>query len=789
MIWPKHKDPTQSHRRAKAPYNFVPLPEKVVPAELLLDESTYYPDRHTGWLDCTLTTASPLYVRCGVLPSQFDQVEAKDLPEFFYTDPDILEPVIPGSSLRGMLRVMVEIVGYGKVQPVTNELKITFRAVAASRQDPLAGPYQGALGKFGRNVKVGYLQQQGDQWFVRPAHRPSDFGLSETGSYLKVKERDIENDAIPGLIKFNGQGYQPQYHDVSFDTEERRDKNGRRYVAVVRIGSKSAEYRYSGVLVCSGNMLETSGGGTRSPRKNHALVLEPDSKAKTVPVSKQAVQDYLDSLTEFQKEPPFNERRGCLIEGRPIFYIEHHGQAIMFGHCPNFRVPARLAGQERAATSLDFVPEVLHDPSQTDLAEAMFGYVEPKENAGRPVAHAGRVFVSDAVLEPGQKNVWLSDQPITPKILGGPKPTTFQHYLVQTEPEERSHLAHYASPTPQETVIRGHKLYWHKGEVKQADFEESDPTKRGDSQHTSIKPVRSDIRFHFCIRFENLSNAELGALLWLLDIAKDTNYRLKLGMGKPLGMGAVKVEAQLHLTDRVSRYASLFEGDAWAIGTRTDADAVWHKAVQAFEQRVLSDPEVNPHSVSSLVEVERAKMLLWMLSWPGPSSDQTRYLEIEHPVNKNEYKDRPVLPTPLGVIGVDTTTPTRSPASPPKQRVERKPTPDLPTSVSHPASVNEIKQGDLLEGRVIAVEPNRVVIDVGVAKGSMGLEQLNRLVQVDEWFRRTYPGQTLTAQALYEKGELEDIMVGTRMQVLVRKVEMIQGKPKIKLSFVAWMAK
>jgi CRISPR-associated protein (TIGR03986 family) len=780
MIWPKHKDPTQSHRRAKAPYNFVPLPEKVVPAELLLDESTYYPDRHTGWLDCTLTTASPLYVRCGVLPSQFDQVEAKDLPEFFYTDPDILEPVIPGSSLRGMLRVMVEIVGYGKVQPVSKEC-LVYRAVGDTTSLGI-GYRQRLMHEDSKNhftplMQAGYMIKRGLDWHIQPARNIG-------GATFARIWRESVPDNLPawhGCQNAHCIWVKPgpyQYQKV---------RGGFIHIKYINVQESSAtpmEGFIGGVHIRSGKMLS----------KKFDMVIFPANEAtELIPVPEELVTAYRDQLSK--EQIALLGRDGVLRDKQPVFYLMEKGYLVFFSHTAMLRLPYPKSPN-------DFIPAKLRDPSETDLAEALFGYVESDEKATRPVARAGRVFVSDATLESGQSDRWLSKQPITPKILSGPKPTTFQHYLTQKTPDEQPAgqtkngeprykvvLSHYASPTPQETVIRGHKLYWHKGEVKQADFEESDPTKRGDSQHTSIKPVRSDIRFHFCIRFENLSNAELGALLWLLDIAKDTNYRLKLGMGKPLGMGAVKVEAQLHLTDRVSRYASLFEGDAWAIGTRTDADAVWHKAVQAFEQRVLSDPEVNPHSVSSLVEVERAKMLLWMLSWPGPSSDQTRYLEIEHPVNKNEYKDRPVLPTPLGVIGVDTTTPTRSPASPPKQRVERKPTPDLPTSVSHPASVNEIKQGDLLEGRVIAVEPNRVVIDVGVAKGSMGLEQLNRLVQVDEWFRRTYPGQTLTAQALYEKGELEDIMVGTRMQVLVRKVEMIQGKPKIKLSFVAWMAK
>src|SRR5690242_462514 len=80
-------------RVALAPYNFVPLPEKVVPAEEVAAEERvppikkpdgqieefpysvrqdiYHAGRHTGTIACTLTAASPLYVRCGYTPEEY----------------------------------------------------------------------------------------------------------------------------------------------------------------------------------------------------------------------------------------------------------------------------------------------------------------------------------------------------------------------------------------------------------------------------------------------------------------------------------------------------------------------------------------------------------------------------------------------------------------------------------------------------------------------------------------------------------------------------------------------
>src|SRR5271157_3826787 len=134
--WPEHQNPSSPHRTASAPYNFVPLPEKVVPAvsnalEDLPDHDKYYSERFSGYFDVTLTTCSPLYIRGPMLSEDFQSQEqgpqVKTTPEFFHTG-DERKPVIPGSSLRGMLRALLEIVSYSKVQWVS-EKQLFFRTV------------------------------------------------------------------------------------------------------------------------------------------------------------------------------------------------------------------------------------------------------------------------------------------------------------------------------------------------------------------------------------------------------------------------------------------------------------------------------------------------------------------------------------------------------------------------------------------------------------------------------------------------------------------------------------
>lgn len=471
---PKHTDPSSprvdGNRSlwARAPYNFVPLPDKMVEAPPPVDQDSFYPAIGlTGWIDCELETCSPTYVRGMLTYEQFKAQEDTKTAEltvdqkierapFFSTSQEKKDgfplPTIPGSSLRGMIRTLVEVIGYGRMRNVDNKPAFTFRAVAASKDDPLRDPYRDVIGAFGRNVKTGYLKQRGDKWFVHPALTPQEMNWPEQNAYLKVKEHQIGSQDIPNFIRMNSSGYRPQIHLVSFNIGFGQGKRGK-YVAIRQIG-KPGQYSSQGVLVCSGNMLETQATGQKSPRKNHALLL-PASKTikQLIPIDSQAVDDYLKSLTVFQKEEleDWSVGNGCLRDGAPVFYVEEKGKVVQFGHCPNFRVSARqtFGDKDRAATPLDFVPPELRLSNQPDLADAIFGWVE-MPNWGPKDQRSGRVFFSDATFIAATDGLWYKPEPIIPHVLAEPKPTTFQHYLVQDRnsghsPDDKASLAHYGS--------------------------------------------------------------------------------------------------------------------------------------------------------------------------------------------------------------------------------------------------------------------------------------------------------------------------------------------------------
>lgn len=692
---PKHiKQINQRHRRAVAPYNFVELPAKVVAAESIPSRSSYLDDnigkRYTGKLTCTLTTVSPLYIRGGFSPESFldsmrrsnslDDLDALEVESGetarakradFYKQPGTQTPCIPGSSLRGMLRHLIEIVSFSKISHVSDKQKFFFRAVATTpRDDSLASEYKSYVTP--NRIKAGYLRKDSKGWYIQPAREIRVGGKKYTFAWVKESRVNLRGENE--LFGFDDANYRPQYIPVTYDHVAIDQNDRARRFFASNVGN-STRYPKKGLLVTSGNM--NLGGGGASPRRNHCVVFEGGDQKRRIDST--ALAHYQEALTEFQKSPPFDESLGLLpreiaegkYEKRAIFYYEPgDGSPIgFFGQSPNFRIPYSRQSNGHASTAKDFIPQSLQSPDIIDLAESLFGFVRDEKMDGARQSQPGRIFVNDAMYKEHTAGIWLSENAIVPKILGGPKPTTISHYLVQPEETnaQKNKLKHYAS-TLEETVIRGHKLYWHKGNVQLAEIcAEPDEISEAKSQYTEIKPVRSGVSFDFDIDFEQLSEVELGLLLWVLSLSKEQppnpgkpneEYCLSLGMGKPLGMGAIKLDYQLSISDRPNRYQTLFNNNGWALASTSTTAEEQNFFISSFEQYMLdlatgiseSDHPINKRA-STLKEVPRIEMLLAMLRFDSmPPQAITRYLKLDP---TNEYKDRKVLPTPLDIMRID----------------------------------------------------------------------------------------------------------------------------------------
>jgi CRISPR-associated protein (TIGR03986 family) len=672
-------------REAYAPYNFVPLPERMVAAQSLPSHDRYYPERHTGQLICTLTTASPLYVRCGYTPDEYANYGDKAFHELtplqkqerakFFHHSDSTAPVIPGSSLRGMLRALVEIAGYGKMERVLKQ-QLFYRSVADENYQKLfvetikPAPH-GVVPTFRTRIHSGFLRKSTGEYVIEECHYARiDHGANPRG-LASIPLR-------PGQPLFEGNGpnrkpnwfYQnrriyvlcdPTEQDYFFPAMPPRHPDlylrfrGVKQASFDQNGIAGAE---EGTLVITGHM-----------QNKHLEFVFLNHLIDRHTISAEMVRRFEDDdqITQWQEgafahnKPTAGARQrdGLLRDGEPVFFLlNDDGSVRFFGRAQLFRLPYGIA-------PFDYVPPTHRSPEVVDLAEAIFGFVRQEKAKVRGIQTmlAGRVFVSDAQFVSAHDGVFLTKEALTPQVLGSPKPTTYQHYLVQPEQTNavQRRLRRYDSDTGQ-TSLRGFKLYWHKGPIDEQAVREVNLQKiqSAPKQYTQIRPVKEGVTFVFTVHFENLSDVELGALLWVLRLAADKQYRLALGMGKPLGMGAVSITHEIRKHDRQASYRALFDGERWAMPTVEVNEEAY---VKAFEDYVLQESN-EASKYKSLRETLRMQCLLALLSWPGPNRRATRAMEIErdqqHPeghrpgrINNgkvNEYSYRLVLPDPRQVL-------------------------------------------------------------------------------------------------------------------------------------------
>lgn len=654
---PKHRNPS-SERSASAPYNFIPLPDSVVRAvdhaDELPDHSTIDPDLNTGHIDVLLETKSPLYIRAPQPSEEFREGDgakrrdagpnengfralSKHRPEFYHRG-DPSRPVIPGSSLKGMLRTMVEIAGHGRMTRVTGK-QLFYRTMDGS---VVSVHYNGRMGG---HVQCGFLRARRGDYKIIPAN---GYRLSYNVSKPPL------NGNVPAWSSHNGVH---QHGRVHFMVTGDRVSDVQPARGGVPPGWKE------GMCVIGGGMYG----------KKHDYIFElPSNGIESISVPDEVIERFNDDdqitphqQSAFPKDKPRKKARprdGELMQnpphpGEPVFFLvekDEDGKEVLvfLGRTKMFRLPYQNS-------PLDLVPKHLRKPEDIDFAEALFGYIRTNDelkDLGNPKqgtkqqAYGARVSISDAVLDGVYDNLFLNA--FSPRILASPKPTSFQLYLTQ-DTDDKKGLRHY-DDDPQHTTIRGYKRYWPQGDRTQMDLaaEEKDVTK-SPKQYTYIKPVRSGVTFRFRVHFENLSDAELGALCWAIKPAgrSEKEYVHALGMGKPYGMGAVKLDARLELQETRSRYSSLFENADWSTGLR---HAEMTPFRDTFERKVLEMTGAQ----GALGDIPRIAYLLKMMEWKGfrPQENKglylhddgrpnTRYMRIEGS-KKNEYKDRHVLPDP-----------------------------------------------------------------------------------------------------------------------------------------------
>jgi CRISPR-associated protein (TIGR03986 family) len=643
----------------KLPYNFVKLNDNLVLcAEELPNRRYFNPNRNTGMIHCTLKSLSPLYIA------------GKDGYFFHHGDPQ--NPVIPGSSLRGMIRSIVQVITWSKLQPVTD--KQLYLRDLLNYPDYMNRIKTGRMAGFIRETSSGFsiepcnaykvhhhlivaalkgidekLKQEIRQWkdHEQPLTDQQKIevlnwrkGFKTMSPFLKKKLNRWLNDQLKYNLfakggypnwKFQNKPVWIQYNAKDFATSFQfsQPDNPKSWV--------------QGILVITGYM--------GNKKHEHVFVAIPGAEllsGENVTTKIQNLEDD-DQISDWQKnafpveKPNGNPRRkaGAVRDGEPIFYINNSADEIDFlGRASLFRLPY-------GKSPFELLPESHRDKNHIDMTEAIFGFIDKQHEVDgklRPYAYKGRVSFLDGKYLGDGSSPYLSDQPFSPRTLASPKPSSYSTYLEQpprieakdTKHAEVEQLRKYSH---REAKLRGQKFYWHqvkqidrqisplgKEDIKYKDF----PQKKNPHEQM-IHPIKGDLEFQFKVCFEDLSDLELGALLWALTLPGTENMACahKLGMGKSIGLGSVKITLDregLQILDHNTRYTDLHQSGY----NSKEPQAFLEKFESYMSDKIGQD--FNQH--------ERVKQLRMILSEPGMNWEMVKYADDR---GFADYQNKPVL--------------------------------------------------------------------------------------------------------------------------------------------------
>jgi CRISPR-associated protein (TIGR03986 family) len=667
---------------AHAPYNFVPLPKPCMFTAPPPSMDLYHAKLKSGYIDLEITTLSPTYIRGMVDIENFKRLQGLDISEnvhekekladFFSTSTEKVDgkplPSIPGSSLRGMLRNLVEIITFSPIHAVADDPHIWFREVG--QKGAMKHVYNKILGEGGSFIRAGRLKKKGRDWEV--LEYPTPYQIDEKRytaekNYFEVHDNIIEiashNGMLGDFIPMYSKGYKLRNEPlkIQFKAEKQEvdgiDKNI--VTAIASYPSDNEDLKDVGFLITTGNMLNKPFNKITprdKKRKYYPVVRAPinENGLRRFQITEEAARVYTYNLSDKVKEDLGSN--GCLREDNIIFFIPPKtdgGEIVYFGHNPNMRVP--LVKKREYVTPYDMIPENEIPEGTVDYVTAIFG----QDLGNDEGLTAGRVSFSDAEIDLNHsaKKIWCGSTPkaITPRILGTPKATAYAHYLMQSaenghNPDNRDKIAHYGTSIS-ETEIRGHKKYWTQGDAPEFMEEKIEDKDYKENQHTRVIALDKDVVFHARVHFSNLRTLELGALLWALELPfkEGGSHCHRIGMGKPYGMGAIQIKPTLFINFTTDRYASLFkineEEHKWDVAV---GKVEIEPFIKLYDKKVLSPLLQDGANDDPKAGRKRMNMLELLMRWQpkvdGFWREETSYMQLE------DFREEAVLPDPEGVF-------------------------------------------------------------------------------------------------------------------------------------------
>lgn len=495
------------------PYNFVSLGDI---NEIKREKRVK--GNHSGKIKCSLKNLTPIFIG-----NKTDEKEEKTLTLKVEGNEKY---VIPASTLKGELRNIIEVLTTSCIKNVEEE-RLDYRGSAGGRKNVF-----GIIKKFPTANDDGVI-----------------FGADKVkvkfyNTIPKRKEPlEIEN-------KFKNEGfYEIKVNDkyknhISKDEKPKDPKaddpkainNFTQFENITRGGTIEA------ILWVSSDIYN----------KKYQKILVPNGKTYSFTMSE--YEDLLYLIKQRKEAEEKNNNKFYInelkVKDTIIFEADDKDKAknLTFSEIPRLRYKM---------SPLDLIPEDFHPCTSENLCFAcrMFGTIgdhtenksgEKKEE--KITSMSSKIFISDA-LSINNKSKELEKKLIL-KSLGEPHPSLTRFYLENNGTYDKNFK------------IRGRKFYWHHQDKIEAGKNYSNYLKTisdpaPSTTNSTIWFLEPEQNFEFEVTFKDLTDEELGILIYSLELEQDLLH--KFGKAKAFGLGSCEIKITDCLLESSEKYSSFIK--------------------------------------------------------------------------------------------------------------------------------------------------------------------------------------------------------------------------------------
>ena len=633
-----------------APYNFVSFSEYVYEYDKdVTPHNSMEEELQTGEITYEITAQTPIIVDDG--KGNF----CKNANGQY---------AIPGSTMRGLIRNNVQILGLASLNDDIDDYMLMYRNVAGgiekknyntildAKTVPLSnGEKKSSVGVL-KKVKAGYVEKVEGKYVIYQTTVDSikkEFGEM---NYYVLSERKVVKDYLDAQKKktrfhyeaFRENGKSIMQHEFRPFKKDVRKKIVKKIVEgemkeevkeeIHYIGTKNNNYKpyYKEISYeISGDRDITAVGlpgkyknkgyamstGKMNEKKAIYIIPEIDKTKETIEISEQDLKAFQIDLKK--KENTLKSFGGKEFfdlpkeegEIKPIFYITL-GSKLYFGFTPRLRLFYDY--------TIKHGLKECHKPQIIDYSKAIFGYsMEDTNNS-----YKSRVSFADAVVSEESKN----KEEARKLILGEPKPTSYMDYLIN--PSKKEEAITYNNKNFE---LRGIKQYWLHQEIVPTEVDSSK-----EKVASTITPLGKGTKFVGKVRFQNLTKDELGLLLWSIRLKE--NSWMNVGKAKAYGYGAISVRiTDAKILDKKAAYCS--EELILEPFRTISVDEM----IQIYKDKI--NQFLKGRNIEQLPHIKEFFAMKDSSIMPKPGA--IRYMQISKPVEngkkENEYQNRKkVLP-------------------------------------------------------------------------------------------------------------------------------------------------